>query len=82
MEHRMLTRPLNVSQLRSLMGFKSQEELRYDLDNFIKLVKDALNKIFWVDDSQIVEVQAKKIYDINSYTEVEIEPLEVSKENT
>jgi len=55
---------------------------RPDLDNFIKLVKDALNKIFWVDDSQIVEVQAKKIYDINSYTEVEIEPLEVSKENT
>ena len=41
----MLTiKPLNVSQLRSLMGFKSQEELRYDLENFVK--KKKLNANF------------------------------------
>ena len=44
-------------------------------DNFIKLVKDALNKIFWRDDSQIVEISARKIYDENSYTDVELEEL-------
>ena len=48
---------------------------RPDLDNFIKLVKDALNKIFWRDDSQIVEISARKIYDENSYTDVELEEL-------
>ncbi len=54
---------------------------RPDLDNFIKLVKDALNNIFWKDDSQIIEVNAKKIYDDNVYTDVEIEEVdEISKD--
>lgn len=48
---------------------------RPDLDNFIKLVKDSLNKIFWNDDSQIVEVHAKKIYDTECYTDVHIEQI-------
>ena len=39
----MINKPLNVSQLRSLMGFKSQEELRYDLEGFIKKKKLNVN---------------------------------------
>lgn len=27
---------------------------RPDLDNYIKLIKDALNKIYWMDDAQVV----------------------------
>ena len=35
---------------------------RPDLDNLIKLLKDSLNGIFWLDDSQIYSVQATKVY--------------------
>ena len=31
-----------------------------DLDNLVKLVLDALNKVFYVDDSQIVEIKCGK----------------------
>ena len=33
-----------------------------DLDNLIKFVKDCLNGIAWVDDSQIVSLSADKVY--------------------
>jgi Holliday junction resolvase RusA-like endonuclease len=33
-----------------------------DADNIVKLVKDALNKVAWVDDAQIVELFCRKIY--------------------
>lgn len=34
-----------------------------DLDNLCKFVKDCLNGIAWHDDSQVVSLQAKKLYD-------------------
>lgn len=36
--------------------------MKPDLDNIIKLVKDALNGLFWVDDRQIYKVTASKRY--------------------
>ena len=33
-----------------------------DLDNFIKFVLDSLNKILYIDDSQIVEIESGKYY--------------------
>lgn len=33
-----------------------------DIDNFIKSTLDALNGIIWVDDSQVVEIGARKWY--------------------
>lgn len=35
---------------------------RPDLDNIIKLSKDALNGIVWNDDSQVASVAARKLY--------------------
>jgi Holliday junction resolvase RusA-like endonuclease len=34
-----------------------------DLDNCVKFVKDCLNGIAWHDDSQVVTLMAKKLYD-------------------
>ena len=33
-----------------------------DLDNMIKFVLDALNKVWWVDDSQVIAIHASKRY--------------------
>lgn len=33
-----------------------------DVDNLVKLATDALNGVVWVDDSQLVEVVARKVY--------------------
>jgi Holliday junction resolvase RusA-like endonuclease len=45
---------------------------RPDLDNYIKFVFDALNKVFYVDDSQITHVDAYKHYSQNPKTIVRI----------
>ena len=50
-----------------------------DLDNLIKFVKDALNGIFWLDDSQIFYIKAVKSYtheEIGSYTEIKMSEVE------
>ena len=52
---------------------------RPDLDNLIKLVKDALTGIFWKDDSQIIMIIAEKKYcPVNETprTRVEIEEVD------
>ena len=33
-----------------------------DIDNLVKFVADSLNKVFYEDDSQVVELLAKKVY--------------------
>lgn len=48
-----------------------------DVDNYQKLVYDALNGIFWRDDSQIVESKTAKFY--SSTPRLEIEILEVNQ---
>mgnify|MGYP003654774858 CR=1 FL=1 len=35
--------------------------LRGDLDNYVKLTLDALNKVAWDDDSQVVRINAVKV---------------------
>jgi Holliday junction resolvase RusA-like endonuclease len=45
---------------------------RPDLDNLEKLVKDACNGVFWIDDSQVFEVTKRKIYGAVPRTKVEI----------
>lgn len=43
-----------------------------DIDNYIKLVCDALNGIAWEDDNEVAEVYATKRYSNNPRTEVSI----------
>lgn len=43
-----------------------------DTDNLIKFVADALNSVFWRDDSQICIIESKKTYDENPRTEIKI----------
>lgn len=45
---------------------------RPDLDNYEKLVLDALNRIFWRDDSQIVKVEKMKAYAPSPFISVRI----------
>ena len=44
-----------------------------DLDNYVKLVKDAMNTVFWRDDSQVVVTVSEKLYSDSPRTEVEVE---------
>ncbi len=53
-----LLRPKSVSVKK-----RPEPTTRPDLDNLIKAVKDALNGVLWRDDSQIIELEAKKVYD-------------------
>lgn len=53
---------------------------RPDLDNFIKIL-DALNGVFWIDDSQIVRIEASKDYGEPARTEIEIWTLEEVNNN-
>lgn len=36
-----------------------------DLDNLVKFVKDCLNGVAWKDDSQVVSLMSKKLYDFD-----------------
>lgn len=46
-----------------------------DIDNYVKLVCDALNGIAWEDDNEVAEVYAVKRYSNNPRTEIEIQYL-------
>jgi len=48
---------------------------RPDLDNLIKFVSDALNGVFYKDDSQIDSIAAVKFYDVVPRTEIEIDDI-------
>lgn len=41
---------------------RSSPSVKPDLDNLVKAVADALNKIAWADDGQIVRIEAEKRY--------------------
>lgn len=46
-----------------------------DVDNYLKGVKDALKGVIWRDDSQVVEVYARKRYSAKPRIEVKIKEL-------
>jgi Holliday junction resolvase RusA-like endonuclease len=43
-----------------------------DLDNLVKALLDACNGILYHDDSQVIEINATKEYDINPHIEIEV----------
>lgn len=50
-----------------------------DVDNILKLVKDALNGIVYGDDAQVVRVEAEKVYGPQALTVVTVKPIEQSE---
>lgn len=50
-------RPKSVSQTK-----RPYMTTKPDLDNLVKLIKDAANGLLWADDSQIIEIAAFKVY--------------------
>jgi Holliday junction resolvase RusA-like endonuclease len=51
-----------------------------DVDNYVKGIKDALNKVIWNDDSQIVDLHVSKFYSETPRIEVAVQMLEVQQE--
>ena len=45
-----------------------------DLDNLVKFVCDALNGIFYKDDSQVVQIYASKVWGAEDYVFVKVSP--------
>ena len=43
-----------------------------DIDNLQKLVQDSINKVVFYDDSQVVEIFARKLYSDKPRTEIKI----------
>tara|TARA_Y100000310_G_scaffold184500_1_gene184621 strand:+ start:274 stop:747 length:474 start_codon:yes stop_codon:yes gene_type:complete len=43
-----------------------------DLDNLLKLVKDAGNGILWRDDAQVVSIEADKVYSVENQTIINV----------
>ncbi len=48
---------------------------RPDGDNYLKLVCDSMNKIFWNDDSQVVDKSVSKFYSATPRIEIELKTL-------
>ncbi len=63
--------PSSVAKL-SMNMFRHYHTKRPDSTNLQKLVEDALNGLFWIDDSQVQIMGAPKIYSHNPRTEVEL----------
>lgn len=45
---------------------------RPDVDNYVKGIKDALNKVIWKDDSQVVDLSVSKYYSDKPRVEIKV----------
>lgn len=73
--YRPLTKEMTKKCIRNQKNTPILADKRPDLDNYIKLTKDALNGILWTDDSLIVELIASKYYDVIPRIEMMIEEI-------
>lgn len=53
-----------------------------DVDNYVKGIKDALNKVIWNDDSQVVDLNVSKFYSKSPRVEVFVEELTTSNNSS
>lgn len=60
-------------KVKIVFGFKKKQ--RVDLDNLIKSVCDALNKVLYRDDCQIMQISAKKVFKEEDFFSVEVKIL-------
>lgn len=76
---------MNIEAVMSIPASKSKKEKalmeekkvlpvkKPDLDNICKAVCDALNKVAYYDDSQIVNIKMNKSYGVKPYLKIQIE---------
>jgi len=60
--YRMPPKSMSKKKRAEALAGKIRPVTRPDIDNYLKGIKDALNKVVYNDDSQIVEVTASKFY--------------------
>ena len=60
--HRSIPKSFSKKKIEGIYAGEIFPTTKPDLDNLVKLVKDAMNHIFYHDDSQVIELYAKKIY--------------------
>lgn len=52
---------------------------RRDVDNMVKLILDGLNKVAWVDDNQVTQIEARKSYVTKAEARTEVRVYEVGR---
>ena len=72
-----LSAPSSWSKARraAAIAHKIHPAVKPDLDNYVKAALDAINGIVVVDDAQVVEISARKVYGVNPKTIVTVAPL-------
>lgn len=48
---------------------------RPDADNCFKTILDSINRVGWSDDCIVAHIEARKVWDVNAFTEVVVEDL-------
>ena len=66
--------PTSWAKKRRESVFKTPHRPTPDLDNMVKFICDALNKVLWVDDSLIYEIHSRKFYSFEPKTVFSAEP--------
>ncbi len=66
----------SLKKLKKALNGEIRPQTKPDLDNILKVVCDALNKIAYDDDKQIVQMFISKYYGENPYIKIEIEEVE------
>lgn len=69
---------------KSLEELKNEQiwcDKRPDLDNYIKAILDACNGILYLDDGQVVQITAQKVYSLDPRTEIKLKILEEQNDN-
>ncbi len=74
--HKQTPSSVSNKKLKAMLEGKISPTTKPDLDNCAKSILDALNKIAFADDAQIVSLNITKIYDEEAYTYVKITHLE------
>ena len=74
--HAMFLPPKSWSKRKAEAALATPHVQRPDIDNCIKAVADALNRIAWADDGQVAEIVASKRWQMVEQTLVSVERIE------